>query len=146
MISETKGYLQSHGIKPSLQRMAVMDYLFTHRTHPTADDIFQALYPTIPTLSKTTIYNTLKLLVENGAALGLDIDEKQTHYDGDTSLHAHFRCKNCGKIVDLPIEKINKSNTKLLDGFVITEVNLYYKGYCNNCSHEEQQTIINITN
>ena len=23
-------------------------------------------------------------------------------FDGDTSLHAHFLCKKCGKIFDLP--------------------------------------------
>ena len=39
----TLNYLQAHGIKPSLQRMAVMTYLIEHRTHPTADEIYTAL-------------------------------------------------------------------------------------------------------
>ena len=30
------------------------------------------------------------------------IDEKNACFDGDTSLHAHFLCKKCGKIFDLP--------------------------------------------
>lgn len=143
----TKKYLEEHGIKPSLQRMAVMDYLFKHRTHPTAEEIFNALYPSIPTLSRTTVYNTLKLLVEQGAALGLDIDDKQIHYDGDTSLHAHFKCKSCGMIADLPIDKSNNLIAAQHNGFVITEVNVYYKGYCKNCSkttnQKEEQTINN---
>ena len=29
--------LQSHNIKPSVQRMAIMTYLMEHRTHPTVD-------------------------------------------------------------------------------------------------------------
>lgn len=29
--------LLGHGIKPSVQRLAVMEYLKTHCTHPTAD-------------------------------------------------------------------------------------------------------------
>ena len=33
----TLSYLQVHGIKPSLQRMAVMTYLIEHHTHPTAE-------------------------------------------------------------------------------------------------------------
>ena len=32
----------------------------------------------------------------------LTIDEKNACFDGDTSLHAHFLCKKCGKIFDLP--------------------------------------------
>ena len=56
-------YLEEHDVKPSVQRIAVMDYLMTHRTHPTVDEIYHALEKQIPTLSKTTVYNTLKLFV-----------------------------------------------------------------------------------
>ena len=52
--------LQSHSIKPSVQRIAIMQYLMDHHTHPTVDEIYTALAPGMPTLSKTTVYNTLK--------------------------------------------------------------------------------------
>ena len=71
---KTYEYLQSFGIKPSVQRIAIMDYLLTHRTHPAIDEIYLALCEQIPTLSKTTVYNTLKLFVEHGAAQMLTID------------------------------------------------------------------------
>ncbi|EJX04128.1 iron uptake regulatory protein [gut metagenome] len=67
-----------HGVKPSVQRIAIMDYLLKNRTHPTAEEIYSALVNLIPTLSKTTVYNTLKLFVEQGAALMLTIDEKNS--------------------------------------------------------------------
>ena len=70
--------LQNHNIKPSVQRIAIMNYLIEHRTHPTVDEIYTALSPSIPTLSKTTVYNTLKLLSEQGAAQTLTIDERNT--------------------------------------------------------------------
>ena len=47
--------LVKYGIKPSVQRIAIMDYLMTHRTHPTADEVYMALCDSIPTLSKTTV-------------------------------------------------------------------------------------------
>ncbi|MBR4922900.1 MAG: transcriptional repressor, partial [Bacteroidaceae bacterium] len=56
---KTYEYLLSFGIKPSVQRIAIMDYLMTHRTHPAIDEIYLALCEDIPTLSKTTVYNTL---------------------------------------------------------------------------------------
>lgn len=61
-------YLLSYHIKPSVQRIAIMDYLLNHKTHPCIDEIHTALCKEIPTLSKTTVYNTLKLFVEHGAA------------------------------------------------------------------------------
>lgn len=44
----TREYLLKYNIKPSVQRMAIMDYLMSHRIHPSADEIYNALYPTIP--------------------------------------------------------------------------------------------------
>ena len=130
----TKERLENCGIKPSLQRMAIMDYLMTHRTHPTADTIFNDLYPNIPTLSKTTVYNTVKLLAEHDAILTINIDEKNVRYDGDISRHAHFRCKHCGYIYDLPITDLQVSHSeKDTEDFTITDTQLYYKGFCKNC-------------
>ena len=51
--------LLKYSIKPSMQRIAIMEYLMEHRTHPSADEIYTALSPSMPTLSKTTVYNTL---------------------------------------------------------------------------------------
>lgn len=69
-------YLLSYNIKPSVQRIAIMDYLLKHHTHPCIDEIYLALCKDIPTLSKTTVYNTLKLFIEHGAARMLTIDER----------------------------------------------------------------------
>lgn len=75
-MDKVKQHLTDHGVKPSIQRLAIMKYLMEHRTHPTADMIFNDLYKEIPTLSKTTVYNTLKLLTEHGAVRTIGIDEK----------------------------------------------------------------------
>ena len=91
--------LLEHNIKPSMQRIAIMEYLMNHPIHPSADDIYTALSPSMPTLSKTTVYNTLKLFSEQGAALMLTIDEKNTNFDADTSVHSHFLCRRCGHIL-----------------------------------------------
>lgn len=126
-------YLISYNIKPSVQRMAIMEYLLEHKTHPSIDEIYMALCDKIPTLSKTTVYNTLKLFVEQGAAQMLTIDEKNVNYDGDVSLHAHFMCKKCNKIFDLPYDKADcKAFT--MNGFAIEEIHQYYKGICPACS------------
>lgn len=128
--------LLEYGIKPSLHRIAIMEYLMTHATHPTADIIFNDLYPSIPTLSKTTVYNTLKLFTEQGAILCINIDEKNARYDGDTSQHAHFKCKICGCVYDLSIEGLDSILVEGVGKLSITESQLYYKGYCEKCTQE----------
>jgi Fur family ferric uptake transcriptional regulator/Fur family peroxide stress response transcriptional regulator len=98
------------------------------------DEIYTALAPSIPTLSKTTVYNTLKLLSEQGAAQTLTIDERNTCYDADTSPHGHFLCKSCGKIYDLECDdNVKKVVDMDLDGHDVQEVHYYYKGICKHC-------------
>src|SRR5574344_1652387 len=131
---EVQKRLLEYGIKPSVQRLAVMDYLMKHRTHPTVDEIYKALYPTIPTLSKTTVYNTLKLLYESGAAQMLNIYEKKSCFDADITPHGHFLCKMCGKVFDfdLPNEDYQK-HIKELSSSQIDEFHYYFKGICKKC-------------
>ena len=127
-------HLIGYTIKPSVQRIAVMDYLLKHRTHPSVEEIYSALSGDMPTLSKTTVYNTLKLFAEQGAAQMLTIDEKNVCFDGDTSLHAHFLCKRCGKIYDLPIsEPMKETLESNIEGHSVDELHYYYKGTCKNC-------------
>jgi Fe2+/Zn2+ uptake regulation proteins len=121
-------------IKPSVQRIAIMNYLLTHRTHPSADEVYSNLSKSMPTLSKTTVYSTLKLLAENGAALMLTIDESNLSFDGDTSPHAHFLCRKCAKIYDLPMPSSVKEVMQMdAAGHMITEIHYYYKGICKDC-------------
>jgi Fur family ferric uptake transcriptional regulator/Fur family peroxide stress response transcriptional regulator len=104
-----------------------------HFTHPTADVIFNDLYPSIPTLSKTTVYNTLKLLEEQGAIRAIRIDDKNLRYDSNISHHAHLKCKNCDKVVDIPLNNNVVFEVNDSGDFVLTECQVYYKGYCNQC-------------
>ena len=133
--------LQTHGVKPSVQRLAVMAYLLEHRTHPTVEEIYEALAPEMPTLSRTTVYNTLRLLVEKQAVTMLTIDERRLCFDGDTSRHSHLLCKLCGRVVDITEEPVNLlKQPETLEGHRITEMQTYYKGICRKCLENERMT------
>ena len=131
---DTVDILLMHHIKPSVQRMAIMDYLMAHCTHPTVEEIYSALSPTMPTLSKTTVYNTLKLLTDQGAVRMLSIDERFTCYDARTESHAHFLCRKCGQVYDLPLPTGPfKVETADSEGHEVEEIHYYYKGVCKHC-------------
>ena len=123
------------GIRSSMQRLAIMDYLINHPIHPTIDDVYQALSNKVPTLSRTTVYNTLRMLSENQAAQMITIDEHRVCYDGNVESHVHFYCKKCGKIIDLFGEQAPKlEGEKTVEGNIIQEEQLYYKGICAKCA------------
>ncbi len=128
--SEVVEILNSHNIRPSIQRIAVLDFLLHNRIHPTADEIYLSLSPTMPTLSKTTVYNVLKNFAECGVVLALNIDEKNVRYDATTSDHSHLQCSGCGQLFDIPQPQYDKIT---LDGFTINKVHMYCWGLCPTC-------------
>lgn len=125
-------YLKSHDIKPSYQRIKIFDYLIKKRNHPTVDTIYKALVPQIPTLSKTTIYNTLNLFIEKKIAIVVIIEENETRYDADTSIHGHFKCETCQKLYDIDVE-LSKIDIPELDKHQINEHHFDFKGICKEC-------------
>ena len=130
---EAVSFLEKHGIKPSYPRLRIYLYLLEKRNHPTVDTIFKDISPEIPTLSKTTVYNTLDLFAEKGVVQTLTIEEKENRYDVETGAHTHFKCESCGKITDIPLP--NKSiRLNLPEGFLLREKQLYAYGTCPHCS------------
>jgi Fe2+ or Zn2+ uptake regulation protein len=118
-----------------------MDYLLTHRTHPTVNEIYKALLPKIPTLSKTTVNNTLKMFTQHKIALHIDIDERNARFDGNVRPHAHFRCKKCGRILDIPLPEIKDLFPEEPD-FVVDEAYVNIKGVCKACISSGENDVL----
>ena len=80
--------LSEAGVRPSVQRVAVYSYLCEHPVHPTVETLYASLSPEYPTLSKTTIYNTLKLFEEKKLVHSLKIEDDKTPLRrGHTTAH-----------------------------------------------------------
>lgn len=139
MNNEALDCLQAHKIHPSVQRIAVMEYLLNHHTHPTVEDIYAELQPEIPTLSRTTVYNTLKLFASHGAAVMLTIDEKRACFDSILTPHAHFICRKCGRIFDVDLKEAGEvAHPSELPAGHVEEEHVYYKGVCRECLAKEK--------
>jgi Fe2+ or Zn2+ uptake regulation protein len=127
--------LKDKGIRPSYQRIKVLEYMHRKGGHPTVDGIFRALASDIPSLSKVTIYNTLRIFVEAGLLRVVDIDETEKSYDITLSNHGHFQCEACGTIYNFEVN-IDQVPVEGLGRFEITQKNVYFKGYCPNCLNQ----------
>lgn len=128
-------YLLKHNIKPSYARIRIMEYLVSKKNHPTVDEIYCELVKEIPTLSKTTVYNTLNLFSNANIARVVTIEENETRYDADVTNHGHFKCECCGAIYDFYFSSYD-IETEDLNNFDIREKNVYYKGICPKCLND----------
>lgn len=133
-LDELREHLEKEGIHPSYHRLKILEYLMSHRTHPTVERIHNELSKEIPTLSKTTVYNTLKLFVSKGIVQKLTIEEKEVRYDADTKPHAHFKCIECRSVYDVALEStIFEHEMVTEEGHKVIDCHVYLKGICKDC-------------
>ncbi len=135
-IMETiKNTLKEKGIKPTYQRLKILDYMSQNiRNHPTVEMIYAELAKEIPTISMTTVYNTLSTFIEKGLVCGVTITGTEVRYDLNTESHHHFLCKNCGQIIDVDIPcALAPKKGELVEGHKLEEIHGYFKGTCRDC-------------
>lgn len=113
------------------QKQLILGYLKSVRTHPSAETIFKAIKPKLPSLSLGTVYRNLEAL-KNEEKIKELLTKNLRRFDGDLSNHHHFLCEKCYQIFDLkPIPKINKK--KIPGVGLVKNYQLYFQGLCQNC-------------
>lgn len=124
--------LRQTGLGASRPRRRILAYLRGCYNHPTADQIYSALLPQNPTLSKMTVYNTLHTFTERGLCRDVRIEGGLVRYDPLTEDHAHFKCDGCGQLHDVPMPE-EAFHSDMLEGFEIGQRDLFFRGVCPDC-------------
>ncbi|EHL17526.1 hypothetical protein HMPREF9630_01662 [Peptoanaerobacter stomatis] len=132
-IQELSDFLMKHNIKPSFQRVKILQRLSSKKDHPTVNQIYTDLVAQIPSLSKTTVYNTLNLFIKEGVARSINADTSESRYDLITSSHGHFLCNKCGSIYDFDITDNMNFDFLSKQGNEITSLDITIRGICKNC-------------
>jgi Fe2+ or Zn2+ uptake regulation protein len=128
--------LKDAGLKLTPQRMAIVRELAGDCTHPTAQELFERLRSTFPTMSFATVYNTLDSLAELGLVSSLRLGSA-VRFDPNTELHHHAVCDACGAVVDLPAGPLSpalKKTVEAASGFDVRSEERTYRGLCSRCS------------
>lgn len=123
------------GLKYSRQREAVLTYLRSTKSHPTAETVYLQIRKEFPRISLGTVYRNLNLLAEQGEILRLSCGDGVEHFDATVRPHHHFICRKCGVIMDLempPIDSIDEMADENFSG-KIEGHEIYFYGTCNNC-------------
>lgn len=131
-VREISEYLTVHGIRPSHPRVRIYAYLQEMKNHPTVDMIYSALHPAMPTLSRTTVYNTMKLFLDKDVVIMVAIEDNEARFDADISDHGHFKCEECGEVFDFRVEA-ETLQSDLSPAFAVKQRHYYYYGVCAGC-------------
>jgi Fe2+ or Zn2+ uptake regulation protein len=135
MLQSYAKLLKDHAIKVTSQRLEILRYLDEHRIHPTVEQIYLALKAKHPSLSKTTVYNSLEILKNHSLIQTITITGSTQQYDIKSGPHHHFLCTQCGALIDIDITCPNIKKI-VKGGHQVEEVQGYFKGVCHECKNK----------
>ncbi len=122
--------LHDHGLRVTPQRIWVYKYLCENKTHPDAEEIYNAIRHCDNSVTRATVHNNLHKMKEHGLALEITVDGDRLRYDANTNMHGHFICSHCSKIFDFDVTNLE---FKGLLGFNTHTKDIFFGGVCKNC-------------
>jgi len=135
--------VRASGLKLTPQRIAIVRELAADPTHPTAQELFERLRPTLPTMSFATVYNTLDALASAGLCAALSLSPGPSRFDPNMKAHYHAVCDQCGLVRDVPADAASADEPAALSamsaapGFQVRAVERIYRGLCADCARAE---------
>ena len=132
--------MESHGIKPTANRILVAESLHRQKRPMTLAELEAEL----ETVDRSNIFRSLTLfrehhfihVIEDGCE-GMRYELcLSTHADQDEDMHVHFHCERCHRTFCLdqtPIPPVS-----LPEGFSMETANYMIKGICPDCSRRTQ--------
>lgn len=131
--------LRNSGYKATPQRITIAETILRSKNHPSAEEIYEQVFHIHPTISLSTVYNTLNILRDMDFLKEITFRGK-TRYDPNVKMHVNLICENCGKIYDVEdttiIEQIDKISKNHGFRFYVQHVDIY--GKCKICLHKNE--------
>lgn len=130
-------YLNQRRLKHSSKRNVIAEAFLKTDQHLSAEDLYSMVKKNHPQIGYTTVYRTLKLIVESGVAQVLDFDDGVKRYERKLNRedHAHFICQDCHQHFEVFDTTIKGLSVRLADekGFLAQRHRLEIFGICRTC-------------
>jgi Fur family ferric uptake transcriptional regulator len=140
LLPETRAfmaYLDEKGLQLTPRRELILTTFLEHEGHRSVEDIYRVVRALDSQIGYTTVYRTIKLLVDSGLAREVDLADGVTRYEHlfNHAHHDHMVCLECGDSIEFynpEIESLQDAASSQI-GFRIVDHRLQIYGLCRDC-------------
>jgi Fur family transcriptional regulator, peroxide stress response regulator len=135
--------LRQAGLKATGPRVMLLSALEQDRRHPTAEQLYESLQAYHPSLSLSTVYQTLDTFIRKGLCRRISDAGDRLRVDGTPQNHDHAVCRICGTIFDIDREVFPRPlpPAHLPNGLAVTGLRVEYDVICATCQPEAQTAL-----
>jgi Fe2+ or Zn2+ uptake regulation protein len=129
-----------NGLRITSQRRVILGLLVGDDSHPTAEQTYQRVLSIMPEVSRTTVYNTFRELIDLGELTPVrDLSAGGQRYDTNSDTHHHLYCIQCHTLLDIDhdFEGLNLTPNET-SGYQILSRQVTFYGICPDCQAKGQ--------
>lgn len=134
-------FIVSKGLRRTPQRGAILAVFLDTERHVSAEELYKLVHKKDPAIGYTTVYRTMKLLLEAGLCGEVDLGDGISRFEHKYGHehHDHIICVRCGKFTEVLEPEIEKLQDKVAarHGFTPTKHKLEIFGTCKRCGGKE---------
>jgi Fur family ferric uptake transcriptional regulator len=128
--------MTSQGRRLTKQRVVVAEALATAKRAQSAQELYDRIKPSHPTLGRATVYRALEAQVQDGMASRFERDGHISAYIAcDVEHHHHLVCTRCQRVEDLDEATVAPllSSVGRRHDFQVDHAALDFYGLCRSC-------------
>jgi len=131
-------YLEDHNLKHTRQRNVILETFLETKGHVSSEELHQQIRGINPNIGYTTVYRTMKLLVDAGLAQERHFDDGVARYEIEQTHHDHLVCLKCGRIIEFNSELIESTQDQIAEKheFHLLRHRHELYGHCSGCRED----------
>ena len=139
-------FLEIRGEKLTDPRRTLLRHIYSSHKHFDADELVRDLHDSGSAISRSTVYRTLRLLVESGLLRELRVTNRTVYeHDYGYPAHDHLHCTSCNEVVEFRNDELLKLRDEVsrANGFRATGHRFLITGVCSKCdrSHSPRRRL-----
>lgn len=136
-VEKFREYLKVRRLKCTGERLRLVEHIFEKHDHFEADQLVAELAARRLRVSRSTVYRTLKMLVEAGLLRELQFGPSAVYeHEYGYPQHEHLHCEKCGAVIEFVSEELSDLQEAICRKFRFrpTSHRFVINGVCEECA------------